>query len=212
MSKHSSSGGDKKERVIEIKTMLNSFCETYLNEELEGYTIRLCDELSRKRKINILRGKKEIWAASIIYIISRLNFLFDKGNENYITVDIICDFFSTNKSTIYNKATQIERVCNLAIGAEGYCSKEITDSFTFYQTPEGFITPKSMIGDREIIIEFVEDEEAEEIERFAENQRSIKEQKAKEKKERRVEINRQIAEKKKNKNRNKNQLSLFDDL
>ena len=212
MSKHSSSGGDKKERVIEIKTMLNSFCETYLNEELEGYTIRLCDELSRKRKINILRGKKEIWAASIIYIISRLNFLFDKGNENYITVDIICDFFNTNKSTIYNKATQIERVCNLTIGAEGYCSKEITDSFTFYQNPEGFIIPKSMIGDREIIIEFVEDEEAEEIERFAENPRSIKEQKAKEKKERRVEINRQIAEKKKNKNRNKNQLNLFDDL
>lgn len=212
MSKHSSSGGDKKERVIEIKTMLNSFCETYLNEELEGYTIRLCDELSRKRKINILRGKKEIWAASIIYVISRLNFLFDKENESYITVDIICNFFNTNKSTICNKATQIERICNLTIGAEGYCSKEITDSFTFYQTPEGFIIPKRVIGDREIIIEFVEGEEAEEIERFAENQRSIMEQKAKEKKERRVEINRQIAEKKKTKNRNKNQLSLFDDL
>ena len=212
MSKHSSSGGDKKERVIEIKTMLNSFCETYLNEELEGYTIRLCCELSRKRKISILHGKKEIWAASIIYVISRLNFLFDKENENYITVDIICDFFNTNKSTIFNKATQIERVCNLTIGAEGYCSKEITDSFTFYQTPEGFIIPKRVIGNREIIIEFAEGEEAEEIERFAENQRSIMEQKAKEKKARRVEINRQIAEKKKTKNRNKNQLSLFDNL
>lgn len=212
MSKHSSSGGDKKERVIEIKTMLNSFCETYLNEELEGYTIRLCYELSRKRKISILHGKKEIWAASIIYVISRLNFLFDKENENYITVDIICDFFNTNKSTIFNKATQIERVCNLTIGAEGYCSKEITDSFTFYQTPEGFIIPKRVIGNRETIIEFAEGEEAEEIERFAENQRSIMEQKAKEKKARRVEINRQIAEKKKTKNRNKNQLSLFNDL
>jgi hypothetical protein len=212
MSKHSSSGGDKKERVIEIKTMLNSFCETYLNEALEGYTIRLCNELSRKRKINILRGKKEIWAASIIYVISRLNFLFDKENENYITVDIISNFFNTNKSTICNKATQIERICKLTIGAEGYRSKEITDSFTFYQTPEGFIIPKSMIGDREIIIESAECEEAEEIERFAENQRSIMKQKAKEKKERRTEINRQIAEKKKTKKRNKNQLSLFDDL
>ncbi len=211
MNKDSNSGGDKKERVIEIQTMLNSFCEKYLNEELEGYAIRLCDELSRKRKINIIRGKKEIWAASIIYVISRLNFLFDKENENYITADIICDFF-LKKSTIGNKATQIERFCNLTIGAEGYCSKKIKDLFTFYQTPEGFIIPKSMIGDREIILEFVEGEEADEIERFTENQRRITEQKAKEKKERRAEINRKIAEKKKSKNRNENQLSLLDDL
>jgi len=69
MSKHSNSGSDKKERVIEIKTMLNGFCEAHLNEELEGYAIKLCDELSRKRKIDILRGKKEIWAAYIIYVI-----------------------------------------------------------------------------------------------------------------------------------------------
>ena len=212
MNKDSNSGGDKKERVIEIQTMLNSFCEKYLNEELEGYAIRLCDEFSRKRKINIIRGKKEIWAASIIYVISRLNFLFDKKNENYITADIICDFFNAKKSAIGNKATQIERFCNLAIGAEGYCSKKIKDLFTFYQTPEGFIIPKSMIGDREIILEFVEGEEADEIERFTENQRRITEQKAKEKKERRTEINRKIAEKKKSKNRNENQLSLLDDL
>jgi len=69
-----------------------------------------------------------------------------------------------------------------------------------------------MLGDREIIIEFVEGEEAEKIMGLVENQRSIMEQKAKEKKERRVEINRKIAEKKKTKNRNKNQLNLLDDL
>lgn len=210
MSKHSNSGGDKKERAVEIRTMIKSFCKTYLNEELEGYAIRLCDELGRKRKINILRGKKEIWAASIIYVISRLNFLFDKDNENFIAADIIGDFFNTKKSTIGNKATQIEKVCDLTIGAEGYCSKEITDSLTFYQTSEGFIISKSMIEDREKIIEFVEGEEAEEIERLAENQRSIIEQKTKEKKERR-EINKKITEKKKTKNHNKNQLGLFDD-
>ena len=50
------------------------------------------------------------------------------------------------------------------------------------------------------------------LERFAENQRSIMEQKAKKKKEPRVEINKKIAEKKKPKNHNKNQLSFLDDL
>jgi hypothetical protein len=42
-------------------------------------------------------GKIEIWAASIIYTIARLNFLFDKANGVYITPDIICDFFNTKK-------------------------------------------------------------------------------------------------------------------
>jgi len=65
--------------------------------------------------------------------------------KNYITSDIICDFFEAKKSTVGNKATQIEKACNLGIGAEGYCSKEITDSFSFFKTTEGFILPKSMI-------------------------------------------------------------------
>ncbi len=212
MSKSSYSQDEKKERLIEIKELLHSFCERYLDEELEGYAVKLCDELGRKRKIDISRGKKEIWAASIIYVIARLNFLFDKENENYITADNMSNFFNAKKSTIGNKATQIEKVCNLTIGAEGYCSKHITDSFTFYQTPEGFIIPKSMIDDREIVIEQAEGEEADEIEKFAEKQRTIMEQKMKEKKERRAEVNREIAEKRKKKNDDDNQLSLLDDL
>ena len=82
--------------------------------------------LGRKRKIDITRGKKEIWSASIIHTIARLNFLFDKQNENYITADTICDFFDTKKTTVGNKATQIEKECKLRMGAEGYCSKEIS--------------------------------------------------------------------------------------
>ena len=69
-----------------------------------------------------------------------------------------------------------------------------------------------MMGGREVVVEFVEGEEADEIERFVEQQQSIIEQKAKQKKERRVEINRKIAEKMKAMNRNKNQLSLLEDL
>lgn len=212
MSNQSNFGKNKKERVIEIKSMLNRFCQSHLNEELEGYAAKLCEELSRKRKIDILRGRKKIWAASIIYVIARLNFLFDEENENHVTADTICHFFDTNKSTIGKKATQIENICNLTIGAEGYCSKEIRDALAFYQTPEGFILPKEMMEDREIIVEFVEGEEAEEIRRFVENELRIKEEKARERRERRIEINRKIAEKKKGKKRNKNQLNLFDDF
>ncbi|MBU4445502.1 MAG: hypothetical protein L6422_11565 [Candidatus Marinimicrobia bacterium] len=95
------------------------------------------------------------------------------------------------------------------IGAEGYCSKEISDSFTFYQTPEGFIIPKSMIDNREFIFEFVDGEEAGELQEFADEKRRVEEEKIKKRKERRAEINREIAEKKREKNGS--QLGLFGD-
>ncbi len=199
--------------MCEINKLIRSFCKEHLNDELEGYALKLYDTLGRKRKINISRGKKEIWAASIIYAIARLNFLFDKANSNYITADTICDYFNTRKSTVGSKATQIEDACKLTVGAEGYCSKHITDSFTFYQTPEGFVVPKSMLEAPEIVCEIMNDEETKELERHVENQKKIKEQKLKEKQERRAEINRAIAEKKReNKDYEKRQLKLFDDL
>lgn len=199
--------------MCEINKLIRSFCKEHLNDELEGYALKLCDTLGRKRKINISRGKKEIWAASIIYAIARLNFLFDKANSNYITADTICDYFNTRKSTVGSKATQIEDACKLTVGAEGYCSKHITDSFTFYQTPEGFVVPKSMLEAPEIVYEIMNDEETKEFERHVENQKKIKDQKLKEKQERRAEINRAIAEKKReNKDYEKRQLKLFGDL
>ncbi|KHE91113.1 MAG: DUF6398 domain-containing protein [Candidatus Scalindua rubra] len=201
--------------MTEIKELIRSFCEKHLNDELMGYALKLCDALGRKKKINLSRGKKEIWAASIICAIARLNFLFDKKNENYIAADTICSYFSTSRSTIGNKATQIEDACNLTIGAEGYCSKHVTDSLTFYKTPEGFIVPKNMIEDLEIVYEIAEGEDAKELERFVENQRRMKEQEIKRKQERRAEINREIAEKKRKNRKNKDyknrQLKLFGD-
>lgn len=205
MRKSSNSTDEKKQRLLEIKALLHSFCEAFLNEELEGYVMRLSDKLSRKRKISLMHGNQKIWAAAIIYTIARLNFLFDKENEMYISHDQLCDFFEATKSTVGKKATQIEEVCNLTIGAEGYCSQEITDTFTYYQTPEGFIIPKSMLGDRKIIIESVEGEEADELEKFAENQRNMREQ------EQRNKASRKTAQKTK-KQEDDGQLNLLDDL
>ena len=71
----------KDERLIEIKELVVSFCVEYLKDELQSYALKLCDTLNRKRKISITSGKKEIWAASIIYVIARLNFLFEPRNR-----------------------------------------------------------------------------------------------------------------------------------
>ena len=113
---------DKKIRTDEINKMIGEFCVRYLNDEFKGYAQTLCEKIGRKRILSITKGKKEIWAAAIIYVIARLNFLFDKENEYFITADTICDFFGTKKSTSSNKATQIEKSCDIRIGEPELCA------------------------------------------------------------------------------------------
>jgi hypothetical protein len=202
---------EKTERLNDIMNLVLAFCEEHLDEELYGYAIELCDMLGRKRKISISRGKKEIWAASIIYVIARLNFLFDPENEFFLSADTVCDFFGTKKSTVGNKATQIEKACNLGLGAEGLCSPEISDALTLVELPDGLVIPKSMLPGLDIVYELADEEETKELEKFIAEQQRLKERKAAEKKARRTEINRKIAEdKKKKKKECDKQLKLFD--
>ena len=201
----------KDERLKEIKELAGSFCVEHLNEELQSYALKLCDTLGRKRKISITNGKKEIWAASIIYVIARLNFLFDTKNELFLSADTICNFFGTRKSTVGSKATQIEKACKLGFGAEGFCSPEISDAMTLVELPNGLVIPKSMLPKSEIVVEFADEKEEEEFQKYMAEQQRLKEQEAAEKKARRTEINRKIAEdKKKKKKEQDKQLSLFD--
>ena len=190
---------NKINKLNKIKSMIEGFCRNHLNNEYEGYAIKLFDMLSRKRKIDISRGKEEIWAASIVYVIARLNFLFDRADKNYITADDVCDFFQTKKSTVGNKATQIEKECKLSIGAAGYCRREIADSLTFYRTAKGFIIPKSMVQD--LAFEVFNEMESEEN-RIEEELRKTREQKKL--KKQRTETDRKISENRKKKRGNRN--------
>jgi riboflavin synthase len=100
-------------------------------------------------------------------------------------------------------------VCNLGIGAAGYCGKDITDTFTFYQTPEGFIIPKSMIEKRIVSVGVAEGEDAEKLRRYKEEKERIKIQKERERKARLAEIRKKKAEEEE-RSRDARQLSLFD--
>jgi hypothetical protein len=198
-------------RLKEIRKLVVSFCVEHLNEELQSYALKLCDKLGRKRTISIASGKKEIWGASIICVIARLNFLFDPENKLFLSADTICDFFETKKSTVGNKATQIEKACDLGIGAEGFCNSEISDAMTLVELPSGLVIPKSMLPDFEIVYELADEEESREMEEFVAEQQRLKERKTAEEKTRRTEINRKIAEdKKKEEKEQDKQLNLFD--
>ena len=202
---------EKTKRLDEIRQLVLAFCEAHLSEELAVYALKLCETLDRKRKISITRGKKEIWAASIVYVIARLNFLFDPKSEFSLTADTICDFFGAKKSTIGAKATYIENICKLGLGAVDFCSPKISDSLTLVELPNGLVVPKSMVPRLGFVIEAANDEEEKELEEFMAEKQRIKEREAAEKKARRAEINRKIAkEKKKKRKENEKQLVLFE--
>lgn len=195
----------------QIKHLMEGFCSKYLDSELQSYSLNLFETIIKKSLLNIYRGKSEIWAASIMYVIARLNFLFDKDSDNFTSVDELCDYFNVKKSTIGDKATQIEKMYNISLGDKKYTKPEIAKSFEFYMTPEGFIIPSSMVPEREIIIEAAEGEDLEELKRYDEERKRKKEEELEKKKAHRAEINRKIGEEKKKK-RNRDQLNLFDDL
>lgn len=195
-------------RSMEIKKLIQDFCSQYLNEEFEGYSLKLFEELASDKTIT--RGRKEIWAAAIVYVIARLNFLFDQEHEYFITADTLCDFFNTKKSTTGNKATQIIDILDIGLGSEGLCSKEITDMLTFHVTPEGFILSKNMIQNHDLVVDFVDGKEAEELENYIAEKQRQRELIIAEKKARREDINRKIAEEKMKK-KYENQLNLFED-
>ena len=143
---------EKKEaRKKELTTSIGKFCDLHLDNELFEYTLELLDRLSRKRTLSILNGKIENWASAIIYVIARLNFLFDPQAPLYITADTICDFFGTKKSTAGNKATEIEKACKINVGEEGLCYPEISDALTMIQLPNGMLITKQMAREMGLI-------------------------------------------------------------
>jgi len=199
------------DRMKAIKQMITAFCDQHLTEEYSAYAHKLCDALEQSGDDSIWREKIEIWAASIIHVIARLNLLYEKNNEDYLVFEDLCEFFNAEKSTVISKSARIQKILKIRIGQEGYCRKEISDTFSFFETSEGFMIPKGMLCN-DVAVEFADDEESQEINRFAEKQKQMREEKERKRKQRRVEINRDIDEKKKRKKKeNDQQLSLFSD-
>jgi len=148
-------GSEKKTPVLRILNLIDRFCDAHLSDEYNSYAIGLMDRITNMPDLNLSRGRSEIWAAAIVTVIARLNFLFDKADLDAITMQDISTFFGAIKSTVGNKATVIEKACNIGMGEAGLCREEITEALTFSETSEGFIVPLSMLSGRGEIVEHV---------------------------------------------------------
>ena len=117
----------KTERLIE---MTSGFCTQYLDEDYMQLCEKLIRKMSRKRHVPFLSGRMEIWAASVVYAIGSINFLFDKSFEPYATAADICKYFGTSQSTTSQKAKVIRDMFNL-----GYWDKEFSTAHMMKSSP-----------------------------------------------------------------------------
>lgn len=129
-------------RFDEISALITPFGQKHLDAELTGFSIELWRRLCRRKAPDCLRGKPEVWAAAVILVIARMNFLFDHDQPNHLTHETIPDFYGTKKSTTGNKATEIERTLKLQQYSEpGLCRNKFIEAFTFVELANGMVLP-----------------------------------------------------------------------
>ena len=115
--------------------------------EYTDLALKLCDKIGRMRKLFIQRGRTEIWAAAIVHVIARLNFLLDPENELSFTTDDICKFFGTKKTTVSSKAGLIQKTGNIYLGDAEFSIPEIARMLSIYETQDGLLIPGFMLFD-----------------------------------------------------------------
>ncbi len=96
-----------------IEPLITDYCNQYLNDEYRELCLHLLKKLCRKRPSPLLAGRKNTWAAAIIYAITTNNFIFDKSQPIHLTADELCTPFGLSKSTVSNKAREIRDMFNI---------------------------------------------------------------------------------------------------
>jgi len=131
-----------KQSYKEIKELVYSFINIYFDEDdaIPSFFIKLLKELKEDEFIDISRGKPEIWASSVIVVVGRLNFLFDKSVPGSLKgLHTVCNFLNTSKNTVGNKASKIQEELNIRNGNYDYSLEEIADSLNAVELPNGFV-------------------------------------------------------------------------
>lgn len=136
--------GAKSEGVFEgLKAEITRFGKEHLDEELTGFALELLGRLRNDSGLALDRGQPAVWAAAVVHVIARINFLFDSSQPVHLTFDTICEFFGTKKTTVGTKATQIERSLALKSHAEpGLTRPALFEQFSMVRLSNGMVVSR----------------------------------------------------------------------
>lgn len=125
--------------LADVEASLRAFGKTHLDAELTDFCLTLWTLMQKSSKLNTDRGKPGVWAASLVHVIARMNFLYDKSQPVHLSLGTICDAFGASKKTVGAKATEIERALKLGQVAAGLCRSELMKSFIMLETNNGMV-------------------------------------------------------------------------
>ncbi len=111
----------------EIAGMIEKYCEKYMNEEYRVLCLRLLEKLCRKRPSPLLKGRRNTWAAGIVYAIAANNFIFDKSMPIHLTADELSRPFGIAPSTAGNKAAEIRKLVRMSPWDTEWLLKELVE-------------------------------------------------------------------------------------
>ncbi len=140
-----------KEKIEAISQQLleltGEFCDQYLDDDYKQLCEKMILKMKRKRQVPFLRGRINTWAASIIYALGQINFLFDRSFEPYVSADEIANYFGLSKSTIGQKAKQIRDMFDIGYWDSEFSTEQMTESNPLKNMVmvNGMIVPADML-------------------------------------------------------------------
>lgn len=136
---------DKSQVIEEVKDLMTSFARDTLSKEEEGICLHIWEELARKRTLDITRTQPNIWAAAVIWSFCRANFKHEEG----VTLDLLCSFLNTKKSTIGNKASGISRMLKIDFFNPEFTTDGIQEQNPLNRltlTNDGLVVPRETVS------------------------------------------------------------------
>jgi hypothetical protein len=98
----------------EIVALTDAVCCKHLDEEYAELARKITAALARKRPSPLERGRKDVWAAAIVYSLGNVNFLFDKSQVPHMKAEDLTDLFGVSQKTAANKARQIKDILKMS--------------------------------------------------------------------------------------------------
>ena len=101
---------EKQEKLTE---MVDEFCDEFLNDEYKQKSHEIIEKMANGKNVRFKRGKLEVWASAIIYVVCQINSLFDESNEVHLNRKDIFNYFNTNQSVVLRKAVNLKNIYKL---------------------------------------------------------------------------------------------------
>src|SRR6476660_2945189 len=102
-----------KRRQIEIRNLIRKFAAEKLNDDYAEVAELMLSKLACKPHNPLGEGDCEEWAAAIVHVSGKINSLFDKSSQPYVTVEEINRHFGTNPLTILGRIRQVVAHLNI---------------------------------------------------------------------------------------------------